>query len=342
MMKRLSLSLFLLAALLIFAGTLAAQTPAGEDEMDSLATGPVAETPRELQAEFIVPSTPVEVGVPFPIRVKVLIPGDFEKLILTQDKFGVAYLVGEEFRPIGNNEFVASYRVRKPGDHTFNPQVFGKTAGSEEAIRLSSAPFKLTVKEPAAEASTSSHGFPDVRAIPFDYTWRNVVLGAASVLLLIVLVILGFVVAAILRKRASNVPPITVRPPIELALEEVKLLSSLEIFLVRGSDAHYTALSMALRRYLEGQFGVPAAEMTEDEVIDFIRRNLDTANQAAVLNQVLTRSSLAKFARQPISREIAGEDCDASLKFLQREQQRLEAADAARRAREAQADRSAA
>ena len=62
-----------------------------------------------------------------------------------------------------------------------------------------------------------------------------------------------------------------------------------------------------------------------------------TAQQAQALNQVMSRSSLAKFARQPITRDIAAEDCVTSLRFLEREQARIEAAETARRARESNA-----
>jgi hypothetical protein len=341
-MGRVSIYLYTLVALLLLLGAPMSAQPAAEEEMDSLSSGAVQETPREAQVEFLLPEGPIEVGVPFTLRMRVLVPGDFEGIKITPDPAGKAYLLGEDFRKIGDNEFAAAYRVRKAGDHEFKLQLDGIVAGSEEPIRLETPSLKLKVPPPIHEASTSFRGFTDVRSIPFDYTWRNVILTIVGILAVVLLVVSGFLIARFLQRRAAILPPTFVRAPIEEALENVKLLSSLEVFLISGTDAHYTALSMALRRYLERQFGVPAVEMTEDEVIDFVRRNLDTAQQAAALNQVFSRSSLAKFARQPISREVAAEDCDASLKFLQREQQRLEALEAARRARESQSERSAA
>jgi len=325
---------FLLCLMALLLGLLSGPLSAQSDEMDPLPDGAVETTEQPAQIEWVLPDASVEVGVPAAVRVRVLIDGEFEGLSLKMDKLGEALLIAEEFRQIGPKEFVAGIRLRKAGAYEFKPEVLGKVAGSEQPVRLAAPSLKLNATKPAAEVSTSFRGFTDVRAIPFDYTARNVILGALGFLAVLALVSGGLALRAWLARRPVVLAPVKVLPPIEEALAEVKGLSSLEIFQIRGADAHYTALSMALRRYLERQFGVPAVEMTEDEVIDFVRRNLDTAQQAQALNQVMGRSSLAKFARQPITREIAAEDCVTSLRFLEREQARIEAAETARRARE--------
>jgi TfoX/Sxy family transcriptional regulator of competence genes len=190
---------------------------------------------------------------------------------------------------------------------------------------MSTDRFTLNVQPPTASEETQPASYTGPFALPFDYLWRNLIIaGLVLILVLLLSALVAFIAALILnRQRQKSI----VRPlaPVEAALLEVHNLKSLEVYREFGPERHYTVLSHALRQYLEHQFNRAALEMTEDEVAMMIRHEMSHVPKAETLQEVLERTSMAKFARQALTEDVALEDTDLAESFLQSEQQRLDA-----------------
>jgi hypothetical protein len=289
------------------------------------------------QIEVEVLEKDLEVGGRYTLKVKILVPGEYESLSMAlQDEEATVATLGTP-RQTGPAEFTVEVRPRRRGDWSLRPEVKARLAGSTAETPLNSAPIVLSVKAPGA-APEAIPALTDPRSVPFDYTLRNLLLAAGALLILAALFGLAFLVRRMIAARRAKAlyrPPV---PPIEIALTRLGELATLSVFRQHGTDAHYTELSMAVRRYLEAMFGRPAVEMTEDEVVQWIEGDLSSFRGAKELPQVLLRSSMAKFARVAPSEDDARGDVERTFSFLRFEKERLDAEAKARAAQAATAE----
>lgn len=96
---------------------------------------------------------------------------------------------------------------------------------------------------------------------------------------------------------APAVPRAPPRPFHELALEALRLLEKSPL-LERGQVKEYhVRISEIIRRYVEGQFEVPALELTTQEVVDGMRRAALGGHVTGAFRDFLERCDLVKFAK---------------------------------------------
>ena len=114
------------------------------------------------------------------------------------------------------------------------------------------------------------------------------------------------------RRRAApeSGPPVPRAPPRpfhELALEALRLLEKSSL-LERGQVKEYhVRISEIIRRYIEGQFEVPALELTTREVADGMRRAALGGRVTGAFQDFLDRCDLVKFAKlRPAPKESRG------------------------------------
>src|SRR5690606_8174161 len=88
------------------------------------------------------------------------------------------------------------------------------------------------------------------------------------------------------------------RPPHELALEQLALLSAQKLWQNGKTKAYYSELTNILREYIEARFGVTAMEQTTEEIIMAMKRlpDFDTEKINAI-RRVLFLADLVKFAK---------------------------------------------
>ena len=104
------------------------------------------------------------------------------------------------------------------------------------------------------------------------------------------------------RRRAApeSGPPVPRAPPRpfhKLALEALRLLEKSSL-LERGQVKEYhVRISEIIRRYIEGQFEVPALELTTHEVVGGMRRAALGGPLTAAFQDFLERCDLVKFAK---------------------------------------------
>lgn len=233
-------------------------------------------------------------------------------------------------RQLADREFELPIRPLRRGQHRYGPFDFElQLEGVDEPVPLTTGGFSLNVLAPPEEEAADLRDYTGPLDLPFNYAWRNLILAGSGLAALALLALMGLGIVVWMRRRAelaSQVPPI---PPIEMARERLARLQTLETYDQEGAERHYTELSMLLRRYLEDQMGFHTAEMTEDEVVELIRGPLKTLNKSDTLVELFRRSSMAKFARNPLTRDHAAQDCLTAQGFLLAEKARLDALQAA-------------
>lgn len=207
------------------------------------------------------------------------------------------------------------------------------TDGQRQSLKTAS--FALEVAAPAAEVAAPLEYSQPFAAPP---NWgRRALVGLLAALALTLLAALIYLLWRRRRQRPVATAPLAVPevPPLDEARRALGELTSLALFRTHGSKAHYAALSHLLRRYLERTCGVPALELTEDEVRDFVRRRLVGRAGASPLGAVFDRAGLAKFARWEADESVVREDLGTAGAFLDAEAERERIAAAARATRPA-------
>lgn len=125
----------------------------------------------------------------------------------------------------------------------------------------------------------------------------------------LLVVLLGVIAAAALlwryrdRLRPRTALPVIMEPPpdfvnpLHVLDEELQELSNLHRYESDAFKEFYFRLSIALRRYYENTYQVPALESTTREVVDLLRRQDLVPEILEIVNSVLRESDLVKFAK---------------------------------------------
>ncbi|MDX2175217.1 MAG: hypothetical protein SF028_01985 [Candidatus Sumerlaeia bacterium] len=267
-----------------------------------------------------------EVGVPIPLRIYLPAGTEAEavEVSLPKDQSFLA-LVGAARRD--GTSFLAELRVLKTGDVSLGPATVTATLADGRRVEFPTAEVALAVAELAGEAG-EARDYTAPAIMPYDWFWRNLAYGAGA---LLIAAAGGYAVGAWLDRRKAVALPAAqaLLPPIDEALQAVRGLRTMRVFDASGPEQHYTALSMAVRRYIERAYGVAAMELSDDEMVRMLRRDFAHRAASEPLSELFTRSSLAKFARQPLEREVASADAAAAELFLDAERARGRAAETA-------------
>jgi hypothetical protein len=111
------------------------------------------------------------------------------------------------------------------------------------------------------------------------------------------------------RPRAEVVPLRPLRPPHDVALEDLRRLEAQHLPVDGKFKEYYVRLTEILRRYLEDGFGVAALEETTEEVLFDLERHRFDRGERHRIGGLLAEADLVKFAKH----EPTIEDCRRSL-----------------------------
>jgi hypothetical protein len=148
---------------------------------------------------------------------------------------------------------------------------------------------------------TSTLGIRDLKPqadLPRDWSWLLWAGLAGLALALAVLALLWFLARR--RKRARAAAPAAVvhlRPPEEIAYEELERITGLKLVEQSRFKEHYTLTADCLRRYAEGLYGIPAMDRTTEEFHAALRRARADSQQIRLFKDFLDESDLVKFAK---------------------------------------------
>jgi len=221
---------------------------------------------------------------------------------------------------IEDNTFVAPVWLLVSGQREIGPFALHLREDGRPIGTVRTGTTQLDVPPPGAELS-----LPDdfTQPIAPPVNWARIAV-IAAVFLVVGLALLAALIF-LLRRMMKNRPAASAKPePLVAPIEEARLalstLAQLSVFKAHGSKAHYSRLSEALRRYLERQYSIPALEMTEDEVAEFILHKYGHDSAARELKSLFAHSSMAKFARWESTEDAAAKDVLIATSFLDSEE----------------------
>lgn len=104
--------------------------------------------------------------------------------------------------------------------------------------------------------------------------------------------------------------------PLEWALATLQEIED-KGYTARGEfKAHYAALSLTLRQYIERALDVPAAESTTQEIADQLRRNEFPKNLLEKVLSELRKIDLIKYAKAPVTEVQASRSLNDARLFV--------------------------
>ena len=137
-----------------------------------------------------------------------------------------------------------------------------------------------------------------------------------SIAVMSVMFILGVFYFLKIRKK-EYAAEIIIRPPREIALEQLELLLKEDLLSQEQFNLYYSKLSNIVRYYLEGEFNVKAPEMTTEEFLFFLQTSDKLSDEIkSCLKDFLISCDMVKFAKHMPSHSEAKESFDLAGKIV--------------------------
>lgn len=158
-------------------------------------------------------------------------------------------------------------------------------------------PFLLSVSGVAVDMEAEIKDLKPVLEAP--YTLRDFLPWILLLLAVALLAVLGWFYYQS-RKKNKPLIKLTLRQPKPahvIALEQLELLKTEQLWQKGQIKDYYSRLTDILRSYFELRFNVNAAEMTSDEIISSMKDELSDAQRLNDLKKILSLADMAKFAK---------------------------------------------
>jgi hypothetical protein len=189
------------------------------------------------------------------------------------------------------------------GEHTTPPLPVSYLDRQGKPQEIETDPIRITVASvlTATEGVTSTLGIRDLKPqaeLPRDWSWLLWAGLAGLALALAVLALLWFLARR--RKQAEAAAPTAVvdlRPPEEIAYEELERIAGLKLIEQSRFKEHYTLTADCLRHYAEGIYDIPAMDRTTEEFHAALCRARVDSQQVGLFKDFLDESDLVKFAK---------------------------------------------
>jgi hypothetical protein len=222
--------------------------------------------------------------------------GDFE--VLSQRPLRPGTSQGQVVT--GKEYVITAFTV---GEHTTPSLRVSYLDREGQTQEVETDPIHITVTSvlTSTEGVTSTLDIRDLKPqaeLPRDWSWLLWAGLAGLALALAVLALLWFLARR--RKRAGAAAPTAVvdlRPPEEIAYEELERIAGLQLVEQGRFKEHYTLTADCLRRYAEGIYGIPAMDRTTEEFYADLRRARVDGQQVRLFKDFLDESDLVKFAK---------------------------------------------
>ena len=232
--------------------------------------------------------------------------GDFE--VLSQRPLRPSTSQG---RVITGKEYViTAFTV---GEQTTPPLqvIYLDRQGKAQEIETDSIRITVTSVLTTTEGVTSTLDIRDLKPqaeLPRDWS-RLLWAGLASLVLALAILALPWFMARRRERTRAAVPAAVVdlRPPEDIAYEELERIAGLKLIEQSRFKEHYTLTADCLRRYAEGIYNIPAMDRTTEEFHAALRRARVDGQQVSLLKDFLDESDLVKFAKYVPAAEEAQE-----------------------------------
>lgn len=174
-----------------------------------------------------------------------------------------------------------------------------RRGASGPAETLTTPVKSVTVDPPKSEGVKGEpRPLAPAQAIPFDWTLRNLILGGAVVLILLLAWLAWVLLRRMEARREAMRPPAPPRPAHVIAYEELDALAHSTYLRDGRFKLYFTDLSEILRRYVQNRYGVPALDWTTYEIVEALGRLAEPSeNDRSRLGTLLDVCDLVKFAK---------------------------------------------
>ena len=260
----------------------------------------------QIQVDASFDTTAIKIGEQLHLNVEVLFPSD-AKVAFPQfgDSIGKIEVVDRSKLDTLRSEDGKSTTYKQsltitafdPGNYILQPFYFYYQLAKSKTID-SIATNTLYLQVQTIPVDTNKV-IKDIKApLEVPYTLEeflpHIIIG------LIVLAIILIIVWYIKKKNKQKVPLVILPPPRpahEIALEALHKTEAQKLW----QDGHYkqyqSEVSDTIRMYIENRFSIPALELTTDETLKHLKRNLVTAEAYEKLKYLLQLADMVKFAK---------------------------------------------
>lgn len=184
------------------------------------------------------------------------------------------------------------------GFHVVPPILFRVLSPvSADFTSKESAPLLLSVSGVSIDPEAEIKDLKPVLEAP--YTLRDFLPWILLLLAIALLAVLGWFYYQS-RKKNKPLIKLTLRQPKPahlIALEQLELLKTEQLWQKGQIKDYYSRLTDILRSYFELRFNVNAVEMTSDEIISSMKDELSDAQRLNDLKKILSLADMAKFAK---------------------------------------------
>ena len=203
---------------------------------------------------------------------------------------------------------------------TYNiPPFYAEVASGDTLLRYYSENSSLRVMRPDVTPPDSTDVIFDIippRRAPVTFAeivpWLVIALVAAVLLYLLA----RFLPRNPLRRFVRPVPP--PEPAHVIALRELSVLRSEELWQKGEIKEYYSRLSDILRRYIDNRYGISSPELTTDETVRMLQRAaVTTGAQMSVVKEILSLSDMVKFAKYVPDSSLHERCYEDALRFVE-------------------------
>jgi len=219
---------------------------------------------------------------------------------LTGDTLG-RFMVLEEkpIRPVSKEESVIGFRIAvyDTGLVTVPPFKFIYTLrGDSTKHEVSTQPLDLVIHSVPVDTTSD---IKDVKPpVSMALTWREIVLPVAAIIVIAILLWLAIRYMRSRRRRVQvTVEEVETRPPHLVAMERLRSIEGKRLWQRGLLKPYYTEVTEVIRNYIDGRYGVPALEMTTEEILHRLESIKIPSHTRNDLEMMLSRSDLVKFAK---------------------------------------------
>jgi hypothetical protein len=189
---------------------------------------------------------------------------------------------------------LTSFRL---GDHLVSTGAVTCTLDNGTVLEKDFPELLLRVESALTGTETNSTEIADIKPVeklpPKFPRWPLVLLLVALIAFLI-----GLIFSRVWKKKPLEKPAPPPPPAHILALRALEALKNKHWLEQDECDPFYTELSMILREYLDGRFGLNAPDSTTEEIVrQMYRSNILPVRQQNLLKEFLRQADMVKFAK---------------------------------------------
>lgn len=204
------------------------------------------------------------------------------------------------------------------------PPFYAEVASGDSLVRYYSEISTLRVLRPDVTPPDSTDIIFDIvppRKAPVTFAeilpWIIIAVVAAALLYLLA----RFLPRNPLRRFVRPAPP--PEPAHIIALRELSVLRSQELWQKGEVKEYYSRLSDILRRYLDNRYGISSPELTTDETIRMLQKaSVTTGAQMSIIKEILSLSDMVKFAKYVPDSSLHEKCYEDALKFVEETRER--------------------